>query len=96
MAFIVTLTIFHKSDQPLIIILKPVIATILWFACSGMTINIRFIDDFTTTLSPYYIDKGNVEVGYLFSFLALITGFYTLIVLLIIIYEHMEKTKEER
>lgn len=95
MAFIMTLSIIVKSDQPLIIVFKPFLASILWFACSGMTTSIRFIDDFTTTLSPYYIDRGNVEVGYLFTFLGGVMAFYTITVVMIIIYEFIDNKKEK-
>jgi hypothetical protein len=60
----------------------PLISSLLWFSSSYTTINIRFIDNFTVILSPYYIDAGNPEIGMLFTGLGVIMGFYFIFTML--------------
>lgn len=63
---------FNKSPVP------PIIATILWYAASFWTVNIKYIFDFTTAFRPYYVAYGNPEVGALFMALGTITGIYAI------------------
>ena len=69
-------------------ILPSIFASTLWYASSMWTTRIRFIDNFTVSMSPYYVDVGNWEVGTLYLAFAAIMAVYTVVLVLDFVYSN--------
>jgi hypothetical protein len=67
-------------------ILPSLFASTLWYASSMWTTRIRFIDDFTVSMSEHYVDPGNWEVGTIYLAFAGIMALYTVVLVLDFIY----------
>jgi hypothetical protein len=67
-------------------ILPSLFASTLWYASSMFSTRIRFIDDFTVSMSEHYVDAGNWEVGTLFLAFAGIMALYAVVLVLDFIY----------
>lgn len=77
-AVVFTVCMFAFQKQPI----PAILATTCWLASSMWTTRIRFINNFTVSMSPYYIDVGNNEVGSLFLAFGIICGIYTALLIL--------------
>jgi hypothetical protein len=71
-------------------IIPPIFSSTLWYASSMWVTRIRYVGDYTVSMSTYYIDTGNWEVGYVFLAFAGIMAFFTVISILDFLYSVKE------
>jgi hypothetical protein len=95
-AFLAMLWVFLPTEEDIPKIIKPLIASALWFISGYFTTSIRFIGDFTVSRNTYYIDAGNGDVSTIFTGLSVLFFVYAIFILLSILLESMEETKDER
>ncbi len=86
-AFLTMLSIFIYTEEDIVRIVKPLISATLWFISGYFTVSIRHIGDFTTIMSPYYIDSGNGLVGQIFIALSLFFFAYSIVIIASVLLE---------
>ena len=95
-AFLSMLSIFIYTEEDIVRIVKPLISATLWFISGYFTVSIRYVGDFTTIMSPYYVDDGNGIVGAIFLALSGLFFAYSVIMIVSVLLESAEDGNGQR